>query len=66
MTSTSAFLDGNFAKPRARGLLHLGEILIDGDIGQHGAINAQTIRAAINKLRPRRTDCAAFQTGGRW
>jgi len=52
MTSTSAFLDSNFAKARARGVLHLGEILIDGDIGQHGSINAQTIRAAMNKLPP--------------
>ena len=52
MTETSAFLDSNFLKARARGLLHFGEILIDGDIGQHGAINAQTIRSAINKLPP--------------
>ena len=47
MTETSAFLDSS-----ARGLLHLGEIIIDGDIGQHGSINAQTIRAALNKLPP--------------
>ena len=52
MTETSAYLENNVLKARARGLLHLGEIIIDGDIGQHGAINAQTIRAAINKLPP--------------
>ena len=40
MTETSALLDSNFLKARARGLLHLGEIIIDGDIGQRGAINA--------------------------
>ena len=52
MTETSAYLESNVLKARARGLLHLGEILIDGDIDPNGSIHAATIRAAINKLPP--------------
>jgi len=52
MTETLALLESNFAKARARGLLHLGEIIIDGDIDPNGSIHAATIRAAINKLPP--------------
>jgi hypothetical protein len=65
MTSISSFLDSNSAKARVRGLLDLGEILIDGDIDPNGAINAQTIRAAINKL-PRRARCVALQKCSGW
>jgi ATP-dependent protease ClpP protease subunit len=52
MTETSVYFYSNFAKARARGLLDLGEILIDGDIEPHSAICSATIRAAINKLPP--------------
>jgi len=49
---TLALMESNSAKACARGLLHLGEILIDGDIDPNGSIHAATIRAAINKLPP--------------
>jgi len=52
MTETLALLESNLGKARARGLLDLGEIVVDGDVDPNGLINSATIRAAIAKLPP--------------